>query len=189
MSSNKKLEDFILHKNIFSKKLADRILKEYKEELFDRDSHHNKETRFLGSLEISNRSITNSKNSYVRAKIIEEIQDQINSVVIEYNRHINVKGLPIEESSPFSLRQMKEGDWYGEHDDDGVGKYTGSYKFTISICLNEEYEGGEFTFFEDSLIYPLKKGDVIMFPSSFMFPHSVKKIIKGTRYQLILWLR
>ena len=47
MASSKNLEDFIFYKNIFPKDLIDRILYEYKENLFDRDSHHNKISRHL----------------------------------------------------------------------------------------------------------------------------------------------
>ena len=84
---------------------------------------------------------------------------------------------------------MNIGDFYAEHDDDGYGEETGSRTLTVSICLNEEYEGGEFTFFNESKIISFQKGDVLVFPSSFMFPHGVKKITNGTRYQLLTWLR
>ena len=84
---------------------------------------------------------------------------------------------------------MTVGDYYAEHDDEGVGQTAGSRRLTVSICLNEDYEGGDFTFFKETKIYKLKKGDVLVFPSSFMFPHGVQKITKGTRYQLLTWLR
>ena len=32
-----------------------------------------------------------------------------------------------------------------------------------------------------------KKGDVLVFPSSFMFPHKVNLVKKGTRYSAISW--
>ena len=189
MALSKDLEDFIFYKNIFPRDIIDGILNEYKENLFDRDSHHNKISRHLGELDISDRSLINSKNSYVRQKLFVEIKDQVEVLIEEYKKYILPYGLPIVECSPFSLRQMHQGDYYEEHNDDGVGSATGEHKITVSICLNENYEGGEFTFFQESLIYTLKKGDVLMFPSSFQYPHGVKKITKGTRYQLVLWLR
>lgn len=189
MALSKNLEDFIFHKNIFPKDIIDTILNEYKENLFDRDSHHNKITRHLGELNITSRALINNENSYVRQKIFCEIQEQLRVLIKQYSEYIHPYNLPIIEASPCSLRQMKEGDYYKEHDDDGVGDLTGSHKITVSICLNEDYEGGDFTFFQDSLIYKLTKGDVLMFPSSFQYPHGVKKITKGTRYQLVTWLR
>ena len=32
-----------------------------------------------------------------------------------------------------------------------------------------------------------KKGDVLIFPSNFLFPHEVKPVKKGTRYSAISW--
>lgn len=189
MVETRRLEDFIYKEKIFPTKLINRILKEYKEEIYDRDSHHNKETRHLGSLEISSAQEINKSNSYERANIFELVKEQVEVLISEYMKYIKVENLPITEVSTFSMRKMIKGDWYGEHDDDGVGAATGSNKLTVSICLNDNYEGGEFTFFKQSLTYDLKKGDVLIFPSNFMYPHGVKKITKGTRYQLLLWLR
>ena len=186
---SKLLKDYIYCKNIFSKQLCKKIIKEYQSDYFDRDSHYNQETRHLGSIDISSTATINKTNSFERAKIVEDIKERLQEIINQYMNFINVKSLPIEQSSPFSLRQMKKGDWYGQHDDDGVGEATGDYKFTVSVCLNDNYKGGDFTFFNDEIVYKFKVGDVIMFPSSFMFPHAVKKITKGTRYQLLLWLR
>ena len=185
----KNLEDFIYYKKIFPENLISDILNEYKDLSFDRDSHHNKISRYLGALDITSLSLINSKNSYVRQKIYVQINEQIQVLIKEYSELIYPYNLPIIEATPCSLRKMKEGDYYKEHDDDGLGVNTGSHKITVSICLNDNYEGGEFTFFQESLSFRLKKGDVLMFPSSFQYPHGVKKITKGTRYQLVLWLR
>jgi len=61
---------------------------------------------------------------------------------------------------------------------------------SISICLNNEYEGGEFVFDipEGHHVVPQNVGDAVIFPSNFMFPHQVNKITKGTRYALIGWV-
>jgi predicted 2-oxoglutarate/Fe(II)-dependent dioxygenase YbiX len=55
------------------------------------------------------------------------------------------------------------------------------------ICLlNDDYDGGELVFFEDKIFTP-SQGDVIIFPSNFLFPHEVKSITKGTRYSAVSW--
>ena len=33
----------------------------------------------------------------------------------------------------------------------------------------------------------LKTGDLVMFPSNFMYPHSVQPILSGTRYSIVCW--
>ena len=84
-----------------------------------------------------------------------------------------------------------------------TNEYKAGYKFhkdfgykcserhlSISICLNNEYEGGEFVFDLSSGHYtvPQNVGDAVIFPSNFMFPHQVNKITEGTRYALIGWV-
>ena len=52
--------------------------------------------------------------------------------------------------------------------------------------LNDDYEGGDFVMFEDVKI-ELKQGDLIIFPSNFLYPHRVDPVKKGTRYSYISW--
>jgi PKHD-type hydroxylase len=62
---------------------------------------------------------------------------------------------------------------------------------SISIALNNEYEGGEFNIKlngSENNLFEQNVGDALVFPSSFMFPHQVNKVTKGTRYALIAWV-
>jgi hypothetical protein len=52
--------------------------------------------------------------------------------------------------------------------------------------LNDDYEGGDFLMFEDEKIN-LRKGDIIIFPSNFLYPHSVKPVTSGVRYSFVSW--
>jgi len=53
--------------------------------------------------------------------------------------------------------------------------------------LNDDYEGGEFIMFDDYKI-KLKQGDLLIFPSNFMYPHKVDPVKKGTRHSYISWV-
>ena len=55
---------------------------------------------------------------------------------------------------------------------------------SITFNLNENYEGGEFKFFNGNYTVSLKKGDVLIFPASHFWIHEVTKVTKGTRYSL-----
>ena len=63
-------------------------------------------------------------------------------------------------------------------------------QLSISICLNNKYDGREFVFDtpEGRYTIPQNEGDAVIFPSNFMFPHSVNKVTAGTRYALIGWV-
>tara|TARA_B100001175_G_scaffold86304_1_gene72525 strand:+ start:561 stop:716 length:156 start_codon:yes stop_codon:yes gene_type:complete len=47
-------------------------------------------------------------------------------------------------------------------------------------------EGGEFVLCGEPI--EKKKGSAIVFPSNFMFPHEVKKVISGDRYSVMAWI-
>lgn len=51
--------------------------------------------------------------------------------------------------------------------------------------LNDDFEGGEFMLCDQKV--DLKAGDVLIFPSIFLYPHEVKPVTKGSRYSWVLW--
>jgi hypothetical protein len=59
---------------------------------------------------------------------------------------------------------------------------------TLSIlgALNDEYEGGDLLFWDGEKI-ELKAGQIMIFPSNFMYPHTVTTVTKGTRYSYVSW--
>jgi hypothetical protein len=60
---------------------------------------------------------------------------------------------------------------------------------TVSFIgvLNDDFMGGDFIMFDDMKI-DLKQGDILMFPSTFLYPHKVTEITKGTRYSVVTWI-
>lgn len=58
-------------------------------------------------------------------------------------------------------------------------------KLSMTIVLNEDYEGGEFEFFDDKRLIKEKTGTVIVFPSYIV--HRVRPVTKGIRYSLVVW--
>ena len=61
---------------------------------------------------------------------------------------------------------------------------TGSAKFR-ELITNEDYEGAEF--YCRGRKIELKTGDILLFPSNFMYPHEVKEAKKGVRYSFVSW--
>ena len=59
---------------------------------------------------------------------------------------------------------------------------------TLSILgsLNNDYEGGELVFWDDTTV-ELKAGEIMIFPSNFLYPHEVKLVTEGTRYSYVSW--
>jgi hypothetical protein len=81
------------------------------------------------------------------------------------------------------LLKYSEGSSIHQHSDHAPFGYG-----SCTINLNEDYEGGEFTFFNGKKQIKLKQGDAIVFPADHYWVHEVKKIISGERYSFNCFL-
>lgn len=66
------------------------------------------------------------------------------------------------------------------------GERKGIPALSLLGCLNDDYEGGELIFWDDTEI-ELKGGSLLIFPSNFLYPHEVKPVKKGSRYSYVSW--
>lgn len=67
------------------------------------------------------------------------------------------------------------------------GTRRGVPTLTILGSLNDDYEGGELLMWEQKKIH-LPAGSVAIFPSSFLYPHRITPVTKGTRYSYVSWV-
>lgn len=67
------------------------------------------------------------------------------------------------------------------------GNRKGVPTLTLICALNNDYTGGEFVMFQDKT-YELKKGEIIVFPSNFLYPHRVDTVTTGIRYSYATWV-
>ena len=92
--------------------------------------------------------------------------------------------------SQIRFNRYKKGQIMSRHSDHIVSLFTGEQRgipvLSIVGVLNDNYEGGEFIMFDDYEI-KFKAGDVIVFPSIFLYPHKVKPVKKGIRYSFVSW--
>ena len=65
------------------------------------------------------------------------------------------------------------------------GTIRGIPVLTMIASFNDDYEGGHLIVNDDPI--KLKQGQIIVFPSIFLFPHKVDTITKGTRYTAVCW--
>ncbi len=184
----KNLVDFIYKiKGALSEKLCDKIIEEYANEDFIRGAHPSGlEVRKLSELAISDPELIDSKNSYTRKYIDQALFETVGKCISEYS-DATMPFIATSDSG-YSLRKMKTGDYYRQHIDySPPGTAGAEWKVTASMCLNDEFEGGDFTFFDKKLRFELGKGDVLIFPSTFMYPHAVEEITAGERFAIVTW--
>ena len=116
----------------------------------------------------------------------------------------NLNNLFFENFDPIEKDYMATygigSDW---HDSYGILKYGEGQQFTNHIddhpsyhrristvyYLNENYTGGEINFPRFGVTLKPKANQMIVFPSTYVYNHSVSPVIEGERYAVVSWLR
>ena len=186
------LYDYIaLYENAIPAELCDKIISEYSETNLwkqqgaqgDTNSLH----RRVNGIYISGPDV---KTTNDRKKIDEDIFQTMNTVVTKYITSFpllnNYPLFNIEGDNGYTLLKYDQGDFYKIHTDQDLTK-SNPRIISCVACLNDNYNGGEFSFLNKKKTFELKKGSVLMFPSNFMFSHEVLPIISGTRYSIVTW--
>lgn len=120
-------------------------------------------------------------SNYVQSKIFE-----VAEIYKKNNAYLDFERISQLEILKYEANEYDAG--YSFHVD--AGSVCTDRQLSISINLNNDFQGGEFVFdiSNDHKQYPQNTGDVIAFPSNFLFPHQVNKITSGTRYAVIGWI-
>lgn len=166
----------------FNPSECDYILNEYNQS----DEWYRHEYGDCDFIEISHEdSIIKNKN--VRKGIDDFIFKKISNLYSKYAELFPNMIFSSKDDIGYTLLKY---DWefYRDHPE-----YTDDFKnksktLTMIINLNDEYVGGELSFWGKKKVYNLQKGDAIVFPSNFMYPHKVLPVKFGTRYSIITWM-
>ena len=111
-------------------------------------------------------------------------------MVINYVAYIKSKGISpnfnshlINSSQNIRILKYEEGQCIKDHCD--VDYRT---RASCTLNLNEDYEGGEFRFFDGQIKDTYKTGDAMIFPAEPIWIHGTEPITKGTRYSINCFL-
>ncbi len=185
--SNKNLQPYILEiENIVPVDLCADILKEYEnssdwQSAVVGNGTLSKEIRDVCSISVSQEYVI-SKNHAIRKNIDDSLFLCAKDAIQKYNDAFQFAC--INQDSGYELLRYKEGQFYKEHVDCFSLQ---PRSISCSFILNDDYEGGEFSFFQKELVYQPKLGSALIFPSNFMFPHEVLPVTAGTRYSVVTW--
>lgn len=115
--------------------------------------------------------------------IWQDCFDRQKLAVDDYSKKFNINNLRYWEA--FNFIKYEPGNHFMEHHDHGF-----SYNCTLSLVayLNDNFEGGELFFRLQGINYVPKAGDVLLFPSNFMYPHQAKVVHSGIKYSLVTML-
>ena len=131
-----------------------------------------------------------------------ELQKVLGNFVIESGRKYNqTYAFPyadqpnrpaqfISQFCPIRFNRYAPGQIMRQHHDHIHSLFDGKTKgvpvLTFIFNFNDNYEGADLFFWEDTIV-KLGKGDIIMFPSNWLFPHGVTEATKGVRYSGSVW--
>jgi len=171
-----------VYERIFPSKLCDEIINEYADSDLWADQtivNQSNHSCYMKALQLST---DRTKTTIERKRIDHDIFTNVNKIFKKYISRFPL--LKLTSDTGYILLKYSVGDFYKLHVDEGEGQ---SRTLSCVICLTDDYTGGEFAFLNKQKVFKLKKGDVLLFPSNFMFPHEVYPIVSGNRYTIVTW--
>jgi hypothetical protein len=178
----------VVLENLLSATFCDQLMAEFatsgewKFALVGGQAQVDRDTRNVDVIVLSQRSIL-QKNATVR----EGFERTLYGAGLKAVRHY--QGLfpfcRIVEGQGFELLRYNTGGFYRTHTD--------SFKrvprsLSCSFALNDDFGGGDWSFFCGDYTLRPPKGSAVLFPSSFMFPHEILEVTSGTRYAVVTWM-
>jgi hypothetical protein len=112
----------------------------------------------------------------------EAVFQAVRQCVDDYGRYWGV-GIASYEAFNF-VKYDGPGTHFKVHADHGP-----TYVCTISVCvyLNDDYEGGEIWFPRmDGLSIKPRAGDIVVFPSTYIYEHASQDMISGIKYSVVI---
>jgi len=96
----------------------------------------------------------------------------------------------VHDTQEITLLKYSAGGFYKVHVDSSAKI---PREISVIIFLNNDYEGGHLHFYDTEhkkIILDIKPeiGTMVIWPSSFLFPHAAAPTTKGTRFVIVSWL-
>jgi predicted 2-oxoglutarate/Fe(II)-dependent dioxygenase YbiX len=90
----------------------------------------------------------------------------------------------LRSDTGYNLMRYEPGGFYKEH----VDHFEEAPRtLSMSIFLNDDFGGGNLTFFDGGFSVRPKPGRAVLFPANFLYPHQVTRVAGGRRYVIVTW--
>jgi len=112
--------------------------------------------------------------------IYKESSSVISSCVSDYTKRQNIH--PMKYMEAINFVRYGVGEHFAPHNDHGH-----TYVSTVSTVtyLNDNYEGGEIQFSKLGITLKPEAGDVLIFPSTFIYTHASLPVTSGVKYSAV----
>jgi hypothetical protein len=85
----------------------------------------------------------------------------------------------------YGILKYGQGQFFLNHIDDHPEYHR---RISTLYYLNDNYTGGEINFPRFNITYKPKANEMIIFPSTYVYNHSVSPVVEGERYVVVSWL-
>lgn len=127
-------------------------------------------------------------NFYQRNENTNWIFDRLNWVIKEINNKYYKFDITSFDNFQYCEYYGSKGGKYDWHTDSSFGNAGDiTRKLSLSLLLNDNFEGGEFELNWAGNKVDINKGRLIVFPSVLM--HRVKPVRRGVRKSLVVWMQ
>ena len=112
-------------------------------------------------------------------KCYEDVEVNLKKCLTHYESLYNFK---MDYMEAINFIRYNPGQHFAVHADHGF-----SYTCTLSsvMYLNDDYEGGELWFPYLNINFKPQAGDIILFPSTYIYAHSSLKVKSGVKYSAV----
>ena len=123
---------------------------------------------------------------------LEDILNPLISLSVKYYNDFigSEKVSQVTCFSPVRFNRYQKGQTMRIHCDHIKTLFEGEVKgipvLSIIINFNDDYKGGDLIFWDDYKV-DLGEGDVVVFPSLFLFPHRIEEVTENIRYSGVAW--
>ena len=94
-------------------------------------------------------------------------------------------GVSLANYDNYNILKYGVGQHFDNHIDDSPAFHR---RVSLTYYANDDYTGGEINFPRFNLSIKPEKYDLLIFPSSYVYNHSVNPVIEGTRYAVVQWM-
>lgn len=132
--------------------------------------------------EFKKKNIKKSLMGKINAEISQKLHDACTPLEDDYKVSY---GFATTKHDNYSILKYGQGQKFTNHIDDHVDY---PRRMSTVLYLNHNYSGGEIVFPRFNLTYKPNANEMIVFPSNYMYNHSVLPVTDGVRYAVVSWL-
>ena len=179
--------DYVTVENLIPKDVCETLIKEIEHKTeWQQHSWYNNQSASIHSKKTKELDIlytfTTPELQTILAPFIQISLDK-------YLHNIKSDNVGIKTYTPIRFNRYSKGQVMRRHYDHIHDIFDGDRKgipiLSLVGLLNDDYEGAKMIVRDTE--FPMKRGDIIIMPSVFLYPHEITECTKGTRYSWVSW--